>query len=235
MSAIIFVLRIRRGCGFLAAPVCSSWIWLNRFTSGRSAADPLGHWYRPYVREANTQVVRVVILCLIAAALGLSFIVEQPEGSLLEQHPRWQHLCRMTQVFRHTIRMWDYGAQSEKPTWIYSNFAEVAHIDMFKSGRLSRKRKHLEITHHFVDKTGVHRSRGGKDLKATQTYTEGFANAVFKWQKCMRDNIAACENELMAASAGVSLEPLSDLPLQAAWADAEADGVLRLARSLHVR
>ena len=57
----------------------------------------------------------------MAAARGLMFIVEQPKGSLLEHHPRWQQLARVVCVFRHYVAMSSFGSHSEKGTWLYSN------------------------------------------------------------------------------------------------------------------
>ena len=57
IAACLYNLKIVDGGGFLAAPVCSSWVWVNRATSGRSVSDPLGRWRRhAYVHEANVQV-----------------------------------------------------------------------------------------------------------------------------------------------------------------------------------
>ena len=47
-------LRICEGGCLHGGPPCSSWIWLNRGTSGRSLANPLGDLNEPSVRRSNT-------------------------------------------------------------------------------------------------------------------------------------------------------------------------------------
>lgn len=181
LAAVLYCLKLVSNGGFLAAPVCSSWVWINRFTSGRSAALPLGHVHRGYVASANIQVCRLVILCFIAAARGLIFLVEQPRGSLLEFHPRWQQLVRHMKIWRLTLHMMDYGAPTEKATWIYSNYKDVANLDLFRSGRARHRRKQqsVKLCTHVKGDDGVVRAYGGPDLKSSQTYTPefGFARA----------------------------------------------------------
>jgi hypothetical protein len=173
VAAIHYNLKIACGGGFLAAPVCSSWVWVNRATAGRSISQPLGKWRHPYVHRANIQVSRLVILCWMAMARGLMWVVEQPKGSLLEHHPRWQELTRRTKVFRWNVYMSAFGTQAPKATWLYSNYPEIRNIHLFETGP-PKKRKHMELAVHYKDDNGVKRTRGGKDLKASQSYTPGF-------------------------------------------------------------
>ena len=42
LVALMIAMSIIPGGGFLAAPVCSTWVWINRGTSKRSSWDPLG-------------------------------------------------------------------------------------------------------------------------------------------------------------------------------------------------
>lgn len=81
----------RAFCGAcLLAPVCSSWVFMNRATSMRTFASPLGDPQSVGVQDANRMVSRVVLLLAVAWAKGMFVIWEQPKGSLMEQHPRMQ-------------------------------------------------------------------------------------------------------------------------------------------------
>eukprot|EP00969_Alexandrium_andersonii_P318207 14056699-Alexandrium_andersonii.AAC.1 len=56
------------GGGSLSAPVCSTWVALNKGTSGCSYGRPLGnYWYRS-VAEANLQVSRLVLTLVVLSA-----------------------------------------------------------------------------------------------------------------------------------------------------------------------
>ena len=66
--------------------------------------------------------VRTCILLYLAAAKCVWSIFEQPKGSLFEFHPRMQELFGTLSMHRKHIRMCNYGAPTEKPTWLYSSF-----------------------------------------------------------------------------------------------------------------
>ena len=99
LHGLKLALSCRSGaCGWLA-PVCSSWIFLNRFTSGRTATRPLGNFKeRQYVADANVMVSRCVLLAWVFVGVGGWFAVEQPANSLLAFHPRMQQLMKVVKV-----------------------------------------------------------------------------------------------------------------------------------------
>ena len=76
-AAVLLVLSLQRGGGFFAAPVCSSWVWLNRGTSRRAVWSPLGDSRVESVRAGNMMVVNVVLLCYLVTAMGLFWAIEQ--------------------------------------------------------------------------------------------------------------------------------------------------------------
>lgn len=94
-----------------------------RGSTGRSMAMPLGNQSYPSVKEANEMVGRVCLLFLLAAARGVWVILEQPRGSLLAQHPAFEYVCSKLVVWRKHIRMQNYGAPTQKGTWLYSSRA----------------------------------------------------------------------------------------------------------------
>jgi hypothetical protein len=97
LSSVGFIKAVRlmlqvRGRGILHfATVCSSWVMINRSTSGRSPYWPLGDTSHQYVRDANTMVSRTVLLALFGLALGFDWALEQPSSSLMFFHPRPGH------------------------------------------------------------------------------------------------------------------------------------------------
>ena len=86
--AVRLILRLRHGGLVWSGTPCSSWTFMNRGTSRRSAARPLGDEGQPTVTMANVIVARVTLLLMLAIARGASWSVEQPMSSLMELHPR---------------------------------------------------------------------------------------------------------------------------------------------------
>ncbi len=48
------------------------------------------------------------------------WILEQPKGSMMELHPMFQEFMNKIYTWKHSILMKDYGAPSQKPTWLYA-------------------------------------------------------------------------------------------------------------------
>ena len=73
--------------------MCSSWVTLNRATSGRRAHNPLGY-NKPYVRDANVMVSRMSMLIMFGLCLGVEWVLEQPLSSIMVCHPRMRQVQR---------------------------------------------------------------------------------------------------------------------------------------------
>eukprot|EP00969_Alexandrium_andersonii_P294817 13031594-Alexandrium_andersonii.AAC.1 len=82
---------------------------------------------------ANRMVARVCILLYIMLSLNVFVIVEQPKGSLMQYHEHLEAIYVRFGFFRHSIAMGHYGAESEKPTWLYSNKKIIGDIDMCRT------------------------------------------------------------------------------------------------------
>ena len=176
LNALALALRVRGGGGILAAPVCSTWVYMNRGTSRRSVANPHGDGRVLQVREANCMVSRVMLLCYVAAARGLLFVVEQPTGSLMEKHAAFQEMLRRFAVYRKSIVMEHFGAGTRKPTWLYSNSQRIDSIDQYRFKAKAQRR--LRMVRKHIDANGRKRVSAGPDLKRSQAYPEGFGHAL---------------------------------------------------------
>ena len=77
-------------------------------------------WEREACINANYLVARLVLLLFISAAKKMFYVVEQPSGSLLQFHTNFQAFCKKIQMWRKFVSMGEYGAGSEKGTWLYS-------------------------------------------------------------------------------------------------------------------
>lgn len=161
------------------ATVCSSWVTINRSTSGRSYHNPLGFWERrPYVGRANVMVSRTALLILTGVCLGVLFLLEQPITSLMLEHPRLRQLIQLAECGairgckRISTYMGAFGAVSPKPTMLLGNAPWIDRLK--KSVRLSAFKKDASITTSHVDSQGRRRFTGGQGLKRTQEYPKGY-------------------------------------------------------------
>ena len=66
-------------------------------------------------------VARVCLLLLLQSAKCIIWLLEQPRGSLLEYHPRFQDLLGKVKIWRVAIELGRFGAGTAKPTWVYTN------------------------------------------------------------------------------------------------------------------
>jgi hypothetical protein len=53
-NIVRMILKLRPGGLLIGGPPCSSWVWINRATSKRSAQRVMGDSSRNYVRDANS-------------------------------------------------------------------------------------------------------------------------------------------------------------------------------------
>ena len=72
--------------------LCSSWIWIARNGTGRSADNPGGFWAVPRVCEGNRMVMRAVAVATIAWLRGVNIIFERPQSSLMWEFPEMKLL-----------------------------------------------------------------------------------------------------------------------------------------------
>ena len=71
------------------------WLELrSRYTSGRTPINPLGNVGYHYVMQGNVLLSRVIIIILICSAKKVRWLLEQPSGSCVSDHPRWQWLLQ---------------------------------------------------------------------------------------------------------------------------------------------
>ncbi|CAL1143856.1 unnamed protein product [Cladocopium goreaui] len=168
-------IRLYKACGLnFEAPVCSTWIWLNRSTSGRSGDSPMGFQHLQQVADANLMVARTVIYLYIMSLLGCCWCIEQPSSSLLEKHVAFQWLCKQTRVYRVFVWIGSYGHDCCKPTFLYSNYKFFHKLYL----PLPCREWTSNMVKRYIDSNGIPRICGDSDLKASQHYPRRFGCAV---------------------------------------------------------
>jgi len=83
-NCISLALAMEMGGVSVNAPVCSSWVFMSRHSTGRSSWRPLGNRAFENVSTANAMISRMVLLLMVYSSLGICWILEQPAGSLLQ-------------------------------------------------------------------------------------------------------------------------------------------------------
>ena len=165
------------------ATVCSTWVWVSRSSTGRSAVKLEG-FDTEAVRTANCMVERTVLLLLLCAARGCHFILEQPASSVMEIMPCVQHLkcCIGSSWTCISTYMGMFGHDCWKPTHLYSSTPKV----------LALKRK-LDKNSDYVngwssskcvkvrcDTRGFIHVDGAEGLKQSQEYPKEYGDEVYK-------------------------------------------------------
>jgi hypothetical protein len=163
--AIQMTLCIVPGGLLWAAPVCSSWVFMSRGSTGRTSVLPLGAATSTSAKQGNLLASRCAALAALAAGINVTWAFEQPMTSLMPRHPRMQSLWGAQTVWRASVAMSAYGARSVKRMYVWCNHRAVGVIQA-KGGRVEGD---PTIVTHYVDSQGKARVVGGPGLKQTQS------------------------------------------------------------------
>jgi len=177
VGALYHTCRLSPGSGWLAAPVCSSFVYMSRGTTKRSPTRPLGEESYPSVALGNLLLCRTLVILCIAHALRCFWLLEQPKGSLMEAHPLFEEVMRMIDVWKHCIQMKNFGAPSAKPTWLYSSHSDVERLMEFAPSWVPPAPE-VEMAVKYIDRRGKQRVKGGKHLKGSQSYPVPFGRSL---------------------------------------------------------
>ncbi|CAE7301185.1 unnamed protein product [Symbiodinium sp. CCMP2592] len=107
-------------------------------------------------------------------------ILEQPVHRTtggLESLPRFKD---MAQVYRCQIQMGNFGAPTPKPTYLYSQHANIKEFCRLSKTRAAHTQHSKEVKKHVVKRaeSGKRTVTGTSELKKTQRYTTQFAKDV---------------------------------------------------------
>ena len=175
--------KVKRGGICFFAPVCSSWTFMARSSSGRSLVDAIGDTSRAFVANGNLMATRCLALILLLQSRGVSWCIEQPSSSILHMLPRFQSLLRSGQIVAWTLRfnMEDFGGDTKKPTVLYASADWFGKLTAWKVDAPVRNGVNLVTS--YVDKLGKKRCTGNSNLKLSQHYPRQFGEAFAKMFK----------------------------------------------------
>ena len=157
--ALLLVRRVRRRGLLFLAPVCSTFTFINMPSTGRCFLLPHGLPLER-VSDANKLVARTTLLYNLGETFRLVVTVEQPVhrsvGGGMIRLQAWQRLIEQIATYRATVAQGQYGANTVKPTWLFSNHTlygtlcswpdseQMARIhNLAGSDQLVRKRKRV--------------------------------------------------------------------------------------------
>ena len=178
-----------RGFVWLGVP-CSTWVWIARGHTMRSASNWAGDTSRTDVHEANELVGIVAFLLQLLVMRQVFYLIEQPASSLMFKHPalrrHFKKGTRRPKVFKtklkaHHVWLGSWGHSLYKGTWL------VGVLPGLKSLKSKRTRSATVVAH--WKKTSVRKSGprkgswricGCKSLKDTGRYPRKFGEAVAK-------------------------------------------------------
>jgi hypothetical protein len=181
LHAIINVLSIKRGGLLWLAPPCGNFVWMSRHSTKRSLAAPLGQG--PKAAIANRLTSRTVFLIWLATSIGVLVIIEQPKSSILWEHPDVKRLfLALPHLYSAETEMGAFGANARKSLtlkgtapWLPQLAGRCTAKD---KRRIAASRGQCALTRRFVDKQGISRSRGNRNLTASAAYPAKFGERV---------------------------------------------------------
>ena len=133
LTAVVALLSIAVGGLIHLATVCTSFVFMNSGTHGRSSFCPEGlNGDLEYIKLGTTLASRSSLLALLAWALGAVWILEQPSRSCMLKLQSWQFVLKYfaerleegwshAQVLRNSICMAAFRGPTLKPTALWSN------------------------------------------------------------------------------------------------------------------
>ncbi|CAK9111848.1 unnamed protein product, partial [Durusdinium trenchii] len=174
-NALHAVCCLKPGSAALAAPVCSTFVFMSRGSTHRSKTNPLGRKDSKACVDGNILTARTLILLTLAAAKCCFWVLEQPMTSVMEYHPLFQKALRMLNMRRMSISMSHYGAPHTKATVLRPGHECIDDLrDHEEEPNLERR----QMVVHYVNSRGEKRVHGGTDLKSSQSYPPGFGRAL---------------------------------------------------------
>ena len=186
--AIRLVLSLSQGALLWVALPCSSWIWINRGTSGRNRLLWAGNTTLKYIHDANKMVSRTVLLLWIASWRGVTWVLEQPISSVMGEHDRLQQLFQGMVVYRTRASQGAFGGETKKVLKFWGNHPWIGELSTYKAmGAFAKRASRTRVNRRGIEVTdGNH-----KALRESQTYSRKFGRVVASLFLTHRDAIVA--------------------------------------------
>ena len=181
MHAVCLILSVRRGGLLWMGPPCGNFIWMSRAATKRTISNPLGTG--PKAKIANLLTSRWVFLAWLANAIGIYVIIEQPESSILWEHPDVKELLRlMPNLCTVATEMGAFGSNVRKrlclkgtPPWLPHLSRKCSWKDRV---RITLHRGKHGLVRRGINKAGKPTATGIGNLTASAAYPKEFGKLV---------------------------------------------------------
>jgi hypothetical protein len=178
LLAVAMIWSVAPGGLVWFAPPCSTWVWMSRHSTGRDK-EVKGKTSNPNIQRQNCLVSRLCYLIVLCWHRSVTFVIEQPASTIMFKYPR---LKKLLDRFGDCIN-WAYvemGCWSREMAKNTVLVGSGPHINRMGRRMTAQERKWMRGGHqkesatHWTSTHGKKRSRGGKDLKPSQSYPMGF-------------------------------------------------------------
>jgi hypothetical protein len=184
LTLIVAVARLRPGGILWAAPPCSTWVFMSRGSTMRHL-DINGNSASAYVQAQNALVCRILLVCRLASAIGVHWIIEQPSDTVMFEYPKFKdYMAKHPEVAKATLQMGAFGLPAQKDTilvgtapYLRSLERRMAEAERHNLECMQAAAKAAATALKYIDRNGDWRVQGGPGLKATQAYPIGFGAA----------------------------------------------------------
>eukprot|EP00959_Pyramimonas_sp_CCMP1952_P126461 2644902-Pyramimonas_sp.AAC.1 len=104
------------------------------------------------------------------------FILEQPRGSLMEWHPRFQEFIKSHKLYRVCVEMGRFGAQTAKPSWLYSAHEFIQELPNYQGAKSYQPGQNM-LVDMVKTSDGTVQINGNHRMKGSQAYPKAFGKA----------------------------------------------------------
>lgn len=198
IAMIATVMAMHKGAVLWLGTPCSTWVFMSRHSTGRRI-DILGNLESPYIRAQNALISRVCYIIVLAMKRGVYWIIEQPDSSIVWQHPL---MARVLSRYSHLIseargEMGAFSLETPKASVFKGTAPYLSEL----ARRMSPEERNIlrtrlaktETTKQYIDGKGKKRCVGTAALKSTQCYSFNFglAHALAYFNSCNAEAVAA--------------------------------------------
>ena len=166
--AMQLAMRVRPHGSIWCAPVCSSWTWISRSSTGRSVSCAQGDTDRTRTRQSNFMVVRLALILLVAWLRGVHLFMENPVSSVIQHFSPMREVVQCLLTHRVVCHLCSFGADTQKSVAIWSTTPLVSKL----------YRPKVPTSKRLCTRDGDSVTGKAKELKQSQAYPRDFGVAV---------------------------------------------------------
>ena len=108
-----------------------------------------------------------------------------------------QEIASAFTIVRVHVAQGDYGANTDKPTWLWSAHEEICDIHRYAK-KQCKKKKRPSLVRTWDGPAGQTKYEGNRELKASENYTKQFGEALHNcWKKTSNPSRSSSPRSLL--------------------------------------